>query len=187
MVYDANGKVNKIIDDFRADFARTSESTRAKYVKELPAGARVPEQNKIFDSEEVSAFSERANKYRQDATDILNRCLDDISKAKAESPSSEAVNVLTLMSARQNVTADELSDVIRNYGSNYQVYRSCQDISVKNNLGRLADHPLQAKEQSINDLQSNLNRLFTYNDACKNANGGFYSFIQMAVDNALSE
>lgn len=187
MVYDANGKVKKIIDDFRTDFAKTVESTRANYVKSLPAGATIPGENKIFDPAEVDAFTGRANKYRQDATDILNSCLEDISKKKTESPSSDAVNLLTLMSARQNVTADELNDVINNYGSNYQVYRACQDISVKNNLGHLSDHPLQVKEQSINDLQNNLNRLFTYGDACKNASGGFYSFMQIAVDNALSE
>lgn len=187
MVYKANEKVNKIIDDFKFDFAVTSKKSREKYLMTLSPGTSIPKDNRIFDPNEVKAFQDRSMEYRAEIDNIFNDCIAEIKKAKTASPSSEAVNVISLLSSRDNVSAEELNDVINEYGDNYQIYRACQDISNKNHLGLLENHPLQTKEQNIQDLQSSIDRIMNYSDACKNADNGLYSFIQYNVDSVLSD
>lgn len=187
MVKDANKRINKIIDDFKNDFANYASATRASYMKTLAPGEKVPGTNRIYTAEGIAEFKDKAERYRLSANAVLDECLEDIRTAKTESPDSSAVNVLSLMSARNNVTIDELHDVLERYGSNYQVYRLCQDIAKRNDLGILGDHPIQNRDRDIHDLRMNLDRLFNYEDACNRADGSFYDFIQANIDQILDD
>ena len=168
-------QLEQIFKDFVRDYAQYSSVSRDAYMRTLQPGATVPEENQIF-GDMVAEFEAKAAEYRQKADAILDAKIDEVIAEKTASPSNEAVNVITLLDARNNVTEEDIKDVLDTYGDNYQVYRSLQDIAHKIGKDFTNDHPLAEKELVLKQIKRDVDSYLTY-EGIKRRGENFLSFL----------
>lgn len=181
----ANTKLKSIINDFSEDFLRISEKSRRDYMNSLPAGTKIPEEGHLYTDSAKAEFLERANYHRGKADEILEAYLGYIHESMSEAPSADAVNQLTLLSSRDNITKDEIRLLAEKYGTNYQTYKAIQDVAHKHGI-IIADHALVSQENAINHLKYNIDKSLSPLSA-DGTSKGYYSFLSMAVDNAIED
>ncbi len=186
MVFNANTKLKGIIDDFRKDYNQTAERTREEFMKGLPAGARVPDQGKIYNKDQEQAFRNRAIEYKAQAEAILDDHLKEVHEKMTDAPSSEMTNTIALLSTRGNITNSDIEHLAqrnRENGNNFQVHRALQDLGAKNHV-IVPDHELTQQETALNDLKHSISSALT----CETAAGrsdAFYAFLATQVDQTI--
>ena len=184
--YKPNTELKKIINDFKDDFTRTAESSKKEYLMTLPSGARIPNEMKIYNSEELSKFKERTAERKAKALSILDEHLTEVHEKMTAAPSPDAVATLSLLATRNNLTSGELDHLVKQYGDNYQSYRALQDIGAKNNM-RIPDHNLTRQESDLNDLRSSIEKVMTYEKISSSSSLGVYAFIASTVDGVITD
>lgn len=178
-----NTELKKIIKDFYSDYNRTAESTKKEYLMTLPIGAKIPDESRIYDAEELERFKERASQKRAKALSIVDEHLTDVREKMTEAPSTDAVSTITLLNSRQNITENEINHLVEAYGDNYQSYKAIQDIGTKNNI-RIPEHILTKQEESLNNLRHSVDSALTYETASRRSQG-FYDFLAVEVDGTI--
>lgn len=185
MTINANTKLKEIISEFRTDFRVTADKSRNERMETMRPGEPIPDRGKVYSPELRQAFSDRAIDYKNRADEILDDHLKEVHERMTEAPSTAATNTITLLSSRDNVNENDLNHLLEQYGSNYQVHRSLQDIAKKHGI-IVPDHLLTKQEQALSDLKSNLDHALTL-DAAEKGSEGFYAFLGTQVDQVVSD
>lgn len=163
-------QLRQISKEFMDEYNIHCTTSRNAHIKNLRPGEPVPPEGKIYGAEYKNAFDERASFYRGKIDGILDSRIDEVKKAKAKAPEADVANTIVLLSTRDNVTDEDISDMVSAYGDNYQVYRSLQDIAKKSG-SILPDHPLAQKETVLSDAKRTFDNFMSYEGASSYGNG----------------
>lgn len=169
-------QLREIVREFMDEYSTTCTASRNEYIKGLRPGEPTPPEGKIYGSEYQKAFDDRATIYRDKVDSILGSMLDEVLKAKTKAPDSDVANTIVLLSSRDNVTEEDIREMVSAYGDNYQVYRALQDIAKKNG-SILPDHPIVEKEDILSNTKRTFDNFMTYQGVSSKGNG----FVEFAL------
>lgn len=153
-----NSELNATITDFAASYKTACETSRNNYMQNAPAGASIPPEGTIYGSVERDNFREECGEYKQRISSILKPVYDDLEAKATEPPTTEAVNAVTMLQARDNVTADEIGMLIKRYGDNPATRNTLVQIAEKHKIHDYRMHPVADEIAAVKDLEECLNR-----------------------------
>ena len=131
-------------------FSKHAADSRAEYIKQLPAGSPIPKANTIYGSEHLDAFREEAEEIRSQVFGAIAEEREKLSKEMAAAPSSEAVNAISLMKLRTDLTPDDVNNMLSVYGSNYSAHKAIT--SIANSAGVKYDYPTHKLDKTADGL-----------------------------------
>ncbi len=185
----AKTKLKGILKEYKDEFDKRSMASRDAYIKNLRPGESIPTEGRIYNVDNHREyFSQRCIEIRAKADAVLDGEINAIRAKKSEAPTTEAVNAITLAAARQNINKDDIDDLIRGFGNNYQSYRSIQDLAQSHHIEFFEDHPLAAQEQSLSDLKHSIDKYIGIDSAdAGRVSGGYPSFLEMTIDSVIPD
>ena len=84
-------------------------------------------------------------------------------------PSAEAVNVVNLINSRQNVSAEEIEQLMNKYGAECpMVYKSLYDKAVSLGYNDFMPHETERAAENVKTLNRLIDKTFTTEDAERN-------------------
>ena len=184
----AKQELKTIVSQFADGYKMTAKASRDAYLKTLAPGARVPEDGRIFGDDKRSEFESACKGYRERVHSVISEYLEELHKQETEAPSPEAVNSITLLNMRQNITEEEVGRLLEKYGENAQAYKAIVDIAGAHDLHIWGAHPVSAQIEGAEALEKELSREISLTSAeGGHASEAFVSVLNMDIDNALSE
>lgn len=181
-----NKELKSLLSQFKDSYKMASESSRNEYMKTLVPGAEIPKTGVIYGDNRVREFESMCDGYRGKMKSIIADVSSDLKDKETEAPSTEAVNSITLLSMRKNVTEDEIDNLLTRYGDNQQAWRTINSIAKDHNIHVFRDHENEGKLSRVNDLEANLDRALSASSAISgHASDGYLSMIAMEIDNVF--
>lgn len=182
----ANKELKEILSQYVSKYKVACDLSRENYLKTLSPGARVPEHDKLYTQADRDAFEAECCGLREKASKITEDLCKDLRAKSTEAPSTEAVNTITLLGARKNVTESEIRDLINQYGADCpQAWRAIKDIADSHDIHVIGNHPVDGQLKAIEDVGSSIYHAMSAANATRTASNGFAAFIGMSIDEAL--
>lgn len=100
---------------------------------------------------------------------VLEDALREVREAKAEAPSTEAVNAITMLRGNKHVSESELNALMEVYGDNYLTHKAICDLAREHNATLFPPHPAQGLEEGLVNLSRIYRRDLTIYEADKMA------------------
>lgn len=157
--------LKKILDDFTDDFTRTAEDSRKEYLQTLGPGAVVPGNGRIYDAQRRGEFMERTSRRAADAHAAISRRVDEVKRLMTDPPSTDAVNTITMLANRDNLTLQDLEFAAERYGKNYQAYKTLASIGAKKQVRGLGNHPLDDELSALGAMDKSMARTLSLTEA----------------------
>ena len=183
-----NQELKDITKKYNECFRIVSEKSRSAYVNTLPPGATIPKGGKIFDQESRAFFEDRCQEFRSAADNLIGSRLSDLKKMATDAPSTEAVNTISLLNMRKNISESEISDLLARYGDNIQAYNTIVSIAKEHNIHTFSEHGVSVAITKLEDLQRSVDNALTVHNAEEGrATDGFMSMLQMQIDDVIPD
>lgn len=157
-----NQELKKITEDFKRNYEIVRKSSEDKYKASLPAGAVVGIKQGFYFEEDRKTFDRVCNEARQKAHALVDPIAKDILDLNTKAPTTEAVNVVTLINAREHVSADEIDQLMTKYGRECpMVYRALYDKAQSLGYKDFMQHPISEEAENIESLSSLIDRTYS--------------------------
>lgn len=182
----ANRDLKSVLSSFRSSYKMACESSRVEYIKTLSPGARLPEAGKIYGNDAREEFKSLCRGYQQRVCEISEKYVDELKEEATTAPSTDAVNSITLLSLRNNISENEVRDLLDRYGDNVQAYKAIKSIAVEKGIRVFNDHPIDAEIADVEAMSKVLCREMS--NAClanKVFSDGIISALEAQVDRAV--
>lgn len=182
---EANYRLKQILDKFAAEYNAAAEASRVALMQSGQAGGLIPEPGHLYGNEAKAAFDAKAREYQQQADAILDTQASAIRAQIAAAPTQEAVRVVQMLQLRDELSADEVSELLRTYGGNAQSYKAIASVAAARKV-RVPPCPLDEELKALLEFQASLrNTLTTHSAEAGHAGDGFIAWMKMFVDKAL--
>lgn len=182
---EVNYRLKQILDKFAAEYNAAAETSRIALMQSGQAGGLIPEPGHLYGNEAKAAFDAKAREYQQQADTILDTQAAALRAKMAEAPTQEAVRVVQMLQLRDNLAADEVSELLRTYGSNAQAYKAIASVAAACKV-HVPPCPLDEELKSLQDLRDSLHSTLTTHSAeGGHAGDGFIAWMKMFVDKVL--
>ena len=169
--------------EYSGDFHRTVEATRASALLGLKPNAPAPPEGKIIGDAERQAFEERAAKYRSKGYDVIDSTRAAIRAQMGKAPSADAVNAVSMLSHRTDLTKEDVDALVDAYGSNYLTYEAIRDVAAQHEI--FLDHHVYAND--LKETYAAGNELANMDlkgaEEGTAASSSYMAFIEYAKDN----
>ena len=182
-----NTQIKGIISQFKDAYRTSCEASRNAYMKTLPSGAPIPKEGVIYGDDYKEEFRSMCCGYRARADEIIDGVIARLKKVMTEAPSSEAVNVVSLLKMRNNLSIEEVRDLLDRYGDNPQTWKAISSIANDHEL-YVGNHPIYEEMKDVEGLKRSIDKTLTplnSNYTNTNTRDGFLSILNMQIDGAL--
>ncbi len=179
----ANEKIKEQLKRYADSYSRIKEQAKSDYIKSLGPGAIVPKEVALSGTY-AEQFENIIIDVQNKVNDIIEPFMKKLEEKFVEAPSTDEVNMISLLKVRNNLTKDEVFQIADKYGEKPQVYRAIQDIAHDHDI-YLIDHPINQQIEDIKSVLKSVNGFSVYDAERDHATSGYMSFIGMSVDNAF--
>lgn len=180
-----NSELKKIVKNYYEDYDRFCKMSREERLKDLRPGEPAPKANTIYGNHRT-AFDDKAADYRAKAMAIIDSEMKATNKKLAAAPSTDAVNAITLLKMRDNVSREAVSNLLDAYGDNVQAFDTIRDIAKQKGIATLREHPMRVQMENIEAARSNLYRALNADDTARGHNSAaFVQLINSSIDAAF--
>lgn len=159
MYNSTNEKIKSILREILETRESYNRRSRNAYLEELKPGEPAPREGMIYGDKFKEEYRNDLRKYQQQLHEILGDAEEGLKLKSTEAPTPEAVNAITLFGMRDSVTADEVSSMLKRYGSNPLCYNAISQTARKSGVYGYEDNPVLARMAIIDDLSKSLDRL----------------------------
>lgn len=181
-----NKELKSILSQFKDSYRIACDSSRNAYMKTLSAGAQVPKEGMIYGEDRRREFESMCAGYRDKALEILNKVGTELREKATEAPSTEAVNSITLLNMRKNITEDEIDNLLTRYGDNPQAWETIVSIARDHDIHAFNDHPIKRQIEAVDGLARTMERTISAQSANGgHASDGFLAMIEMNIDDVF--
>lgn len=185
----ARQRINKdlktITSQFKDAYRISCDSSRNAYMRTLAPGSPVPKEGIIYGDDYRREFESMCAGYQDRAQTILKDALEDLVKIETEAPSTEAVNSITLLKMRDDITEKEIDNLLTKYGDNPQAWRALVSIARDHKIRTFPDHPVYTEIENIENLGANIEKTLTLRSAEQGHAEGYISFLDAMIDGAF--
>lgn len=180
-----NTQIKGIISQFKDAYRTSCEASRNAYMKTLAPGSPVPKDGVIYGDDYKEEFWSMCKGFQGRANEIMDGVIDRLKNDTTEAPSSEAVNTISLLKMRNNLSRDEVTDLLDRYGENPQAWRAISSIANDHEV-YVGDHPIYEEIKDVVGLKQSIDKFLTpLNNNSNLINDGFISILNMQIDSAL--
>lgn len=184
----SNSELKKISKKYYEDFNWSCERSREQRLRELQPGDPAPEHGKLY-GKYKEQFNEKAREYRSAAAAIFEAEKKAINKKINEAPSQEAVNVLSVLKLRDNITAEHINSMISEYGDNVMFYEAARDLASQKGLTTeniISEHPIREQLARVEAAErSVLNSLVPMDTENGHNTTAYYAIVNQFIDAAF--
>lgn len=161
-----NSELKKLTAQYCTDYDILRQKSEAKYKNSLRPGAVFHAQQGFYYAEDKEEFEQICKGLREKAHALIDSVALDLMAKNTAAPSTEAVNVVTLLNVRQNVSADEIDQLMTKYGHDCpMVYKALYEKAESLGYHDFKPHPTAEAAENIEQLKSLIdNRLTAYNE-----------------------
>ena len=156
-----NKELKALVNEYRDSYEALRQKSEAKYKTTLQPGATFHPQKGFYYEEERAAFNSVCDRLREKAHALVDGATLDIMAQNTAAPSTEAVNVVTLLNARQNVSADEIDQLMTKYGTDCpMVYKALHEKAESLGYHDFKPHPIAQAAENVEAMNSLIDRTF---------------------------
>ena len=182
-----NEEIKRLVSDFADRYKVACESSRAEHMKTLLPGSKVPSDNHLYGEEAKAEFNSIAKGLRDQALALIEKDEKETRAKLTAAPNEEAVKVCTLLKMRDDVTREEINDLISEYGDNPQTYKAITSIAREKNIKGFNLHPVEEHLLALDDMKSSVNRYFSLANAENgHSSPAYVACMNMAIDGTFS-
>lgn len=124
-------EIGELQKEFSVAFNKRAEASRVEKLQSLAPGEMVPASGKIYGEDHRKRFEEQAAEIRHKGFDLIDKARSEINRDISAAPSADAVNALSMLALRSDVSQEEIDALLDSYGSNYQTYKAIRDVAGK--------------------------------------------------------
>lgn len=156
-----NKELKKIVEDFKQEYTIRMSASENAYRQSLKPGERFMSRRGFYDEANRDGFRKACDAAKEKAHDTINRLASDIMEQTTKAPSTEAVNAISLLASRKDVSADEIDMFMTKYGLDCPLaYKSLKEIAEAHGYHDFKDHPLADQAENIQMVVNSINRTF---------------------------
>jgi len=163
-----NKDLKKLAEDYRQSYDEIAKSSRNYVLANLKPGEQVPKEGIIYGDEYKEQFKTKANSIKSKALEIIDKAKTEMELKVSEPPSAEMTNLITVLNFRNDLTSEEVDNMLEQYSDNIQTFRAIKSIAkdkgIQTNVYSQADEILQ----SVSDLRRVTSREFDAFNTIKN-------------------
>ena len=185
-----NERINKelkgIVDEYKRSYSIMREKSEAKYKTTLKPGAVFNPRSGFYYDEDRQAFTDVCNRLKVRAHDLVNKATLEVIDKNLTAPSTEAVNMLTLLNTRQNISADEIDQLMTKYGQDCpMVYKALHEKAQALGYHDFKPHPITEAVENIEAMSKAI-------DSCISSDRAEYNLVSstaalnVTIDQAFS-
>lgn len=185
---DINKQLKQAITDFKDTYKRTCKKSREDYLNSAGVGSqvRIPKENEICTREARDAFQNDCTAYRHRIAEILKPVYADLEATATEPPTTEAVNAISLLQNRNNVSPLEIDLMVKKYGGNASAYNAIVSIAEKNHNYRYQPHTVEDDIKTVQSLEECLCRNINASKIVSNGfSDGLAATLALEVDKII--
>lgn len=187
-VREANRALKAILTQYKESYDASCKASREAYLQTLPAGSSVPADGRIYGDAAREEFNGKCWDLRAEAKKILDDLSGELRNRVAEAPSADAVNTLTLLNMRHDVTEDEIAELAKRFDNNPQAWKTLKSIAEQNKIHVLREHPIETSLHQLEDIEQTLDsNLNVFSAERGHTSPGFLAMLETQIDNALPE
>ncbi len=179
----ANEGIKELLKDYSDSYRIIKQSARDEQMLKLPAGAIAPKNVELY-GDYKDRFNNKVTEIKYKVKDIIDPIREDLINQTTDAPDTDAINMVSLLTTRKNVSEDDIYNMLDRYGNNYQVYNAVKDIAIEHEI-RVPDHPIDREIENIDNLLANCNQLSLRGAENGHASAGYMSLMGMSVDEAF--
>lgn len=182
----ANKELKSLLSQFKDSYRMACESSRNEYIKTLSPGAPLPKEGIIYGQEKKQEFESMCVGYRDKAREIIAKHLVELKEKATAPPSSDAVNSISMLSMRKNVTSDEINDLLSRYGDNPMCWDTIVSIAKENDIHSFGKHPVKSQIEDLEGLSKTIDKTLSVQSAnAGHASDAFVSMMALEVDRSF--
>lgn len=182
-----NRNISEAYKHYAFRFKQIKQAYKENYIKSLAPGAMIPNDD----------FYRLDGEYRAEAeklcSDTQIKVLEQLTRAKeliadevTAAPTTDAVNIVSLLNMRADLKQEELDAIYTKYGDNVQIYKALGDIARKHDLNVNYENGLEEQNERIDNLIRNAKFINVYEAENNNqVADGFCLMRQMDIDAAF--
>lgn len=179
--------LKQILKNYAEAYYTACDESRKEVLAQLKPGQIAPADGRIHNVEMRSRFALDSIKYAQRAAEIFEGMIRDVKKEMAAPPSTEAVNMISMLKMRTNVPVEEYENLMEQYGSNYQTAKAIRSIAAENGH-RIYTPGLEDKLHDLEQLNSSFQHTLTLASAERGGlSSGSIAFQEMILDDVLGD
>ena len=179
-----NRKISEAYKHYAFRFKQIKQAHKDNYIKSLAPGAMIPSDSIILLDGEYKELAEKL------CSDTKIKVLEQLTRAKeliadevTAAPTTDAVNIVSLLNMRTDLNQEELDSIYAKYGDNVQIYKALGDIAHKHDLMVNYDNGVEEQSERIDNLIRNANNINVYEAERNNqVADGFCAMRQMDID-----
>lgn len=185
-----NKELKVIVDNFNKEFGEVSEESRIEYLQQLTPNSNVmsPQKGKIYGDRHRSTFEESCRAKRSAAALLIDKEINILNKKMSEAPTQDAVNSVTMLSMRKNITSEEIQKLLDAYGDNDMTRSTIIDLAKEHNVkDYIFDKPSTSERiKDLEGLKRSLNTGMSIQSA-EQRGSAFIDWLKHDIDNVFPE
>lgn len=157
-----NKELKGLLAEYRQSYEAIRQQSETKYKTSLRPGATFqPKRDGFYYEEDKRAFSAVCDRLREKAHELIDKAALEIMAQNTAAPSTEAVNVVTLLNARKNVSAEEIDQLMLKYGTDCpMVYEALHEKAVSLGYYDFKPHPIAEEAQNMEAMTGVIDKTF---------------------------
>lgn len=161
-----NKELKGIVDEYKRSYETMRTASEAKYKTTLQPGATFHPRSGFYYDEDRQAFNAVCDRLKEKAHDLVNKATLEVMEKNLTAPSTEAVNMVTLLNARQNVSAEEIDQLMTKYGLDCpMVYKALHEKARSLGYHDFKPHPIAEEAENIEAMTRAIDSAISSNRA----------------------
>ena len=180
-----NKKLKDLKDQYKRSYEILQQKSEAKYKTTLKTEQTFNARQGFYYDEDRQEFQKICNELREQAHRIVDAITNGYSEQNTKAPSTEAANVVTLIGARKNISADEIDQLMTRYGHDCpMVYAALLEKAQGLGYRDFKPHPVTEAAENMQALSGIIDKTFNASRAEGNMVSTLAAF-DVATDTAL--
>jgi len=164
-----NKRINKelkaLVDEYQRSYEAAHLQSEARYKTTLPAGASFYPRKGFYNAEDRQRFAAKCQGYKDKAHSLIDKAAKEIMDQNTAAPSADAANVVAVVNARQNMSVEEIDQLMTRYGHDCpMVYRALYDKAYSLGYKDFIRHPIERVAENMDSLLKKIDRAFSADD-----------------------
>ncbi len=161
-----NQELKAIANDFVTQYNIRRDASEKAYKTTLTPGQIFHSKNGFYEDVQRNLFNSEADEFRNKAHAVLDNVALELMDETTKAPTIEALNAITLLANRKDITADEIDMFMTKYGQDCPLaYKALKEIAESHNYHDFADHPLGEQAENVQILANSIDRTFSPGNA----------------------
>lgn len=179
--------IREIVNEYLEKTEKATAVSKDNKLKGLDPYDRVPEEEtlKLMTPAEKDSFNNEIMPLKEKGIFAVNDLLEKIETKKTEAPTTEAVNYVSMLKLKKDISDRDIESAINKYGNTYIVYEALQEIAADNNI-LVPDNPYENIEESIESVNKVI-RSMNANNVATQSRGSINFALMMSLETLPDE